>query len=92
MSARLYPDVSVQTLRGSKYQYFEQVLGLEIAYSQHTVIPILPSEDIQELFGLSPQQPIVRVSNTTFLKNGQVMDHTTLLMNSPKYQLRYIKQ
>lgn len=92
MSARLYPDVSMKILSGSKYHYFEDELGLKIAYSQHTVTPILPPEDITELFGLSAQQPIIKVGNTTFLENGQVMDYTELVMNSPKYQLRYIKQ
>lgn len=92
MSARLYPEVSMKILGGSKYHYFEEELGLKITHSEHTVTPILPPEDIVELFGLSPQQPIVKVGNTTFLENGQVMDYTELVMNSPKYQLRYIKQ
>ena len=92
MSARLYPGMSIEILSGSKYHYFESTLGLKIAYSQHTVTPILPSEEIRKLFSLTPQQPIVKVGNTTFLENGQVMDFTQLLMNSPKFQLRYIKQ
>ena len=92
MSARLYPDVSVSILSGSKYHYFEDTLGLKISYSQHTVTPILPSEELAKLFGLSTQQPIIKVGNTTFLENGEVMDYTELLMNSPKFQLRYIKQ
>lgn len=92
MSARLYPGMSMEILSGSKYHYFEDVLGLKIAYSQHTVTPILPSGELRKLFSLPAQQPIVKVGNITFLENGQVMDFTQLLMNSPKFQLRYIKQ
>lgn len=92
MSVRLYPDMSLKILNGSKYHYVEDTLGLKIAYSEHTVTPLLPSEEIAELFGLSPRQPIIRAANTTFLENGQVLDYTELTYNSPKYQLRYIKQ
>lgn len=92
MSARLYPDVSLKILNGSKYHYVEDTLGLKIAYSNHTVTPILPSAEVAKLFDLEDDQPIVKIANTTYLENGQVLDFTELLYNSPKYQLRYIKQ
>lgn len=92
MSVRLYPDMSLKILNGSKYHYVEDTLGLKIKYSQHTVTPTLPSRDVMELFGLSAQQPIIKAANTTYLENGQVLDYTELTYNSPKYQLRYIKQ
>lgn len=91
MSSRLYPDISIQVLQGSKYSYFEQEKGLKIAYSQHIVTPIHPSQRIAKMFGISPETPILRVANTTYLTNGQVMDYTELTLNSPKYQLTYIK-
>ena len=92
MSARLFPDMSFKILSGSKYHYVEDTLGRKIAYSEHTVTPIMPSTEVIELFGLESEQPIIKVANTTYLENGQVLDFTELLYNSPKYQLRYIKQ
>lgn len=92
MSARLYPDVSLKILNGSKYRYVEDTLGLKIAYNEHSVTPILPSAEVVKLFGLEEDQPIIQVANTTYLENGQVLDFTEQVYNSPKYQLRYIKQ
>lgn len=92
MSCRLYPDISLKILQGSKYQYFEQVLGLKIAYSSHTVIPLHPTKKISDMFGISMNTPILQVANTTYLSNGQVMDYTELILNSPKYQLTYVKK
>ncbi|MDD3253568.1 MAG: GntR family transcriptional regulator [Lachnospiraceae bacterium] len=92
MSSRLYPDISIQILQKSKYQYFEQAKGLKIAYSHHTVTPLHPSKRIATLFGISLDTPILRVANTTYLTNGQVMDYTELTLNSPKYQLTYEKK
>lgn len=92
MSSCLYPDISIQVLQGSKYQYFEQVKGLKIAYSNHAVTPLHPPKRIADLFGISLDTPILRVANTTCLAGGQVMDYTELTLNSPKYQLTYQKQ
>ena len=92
MSARLYPDLSIEMLEKSKYHYFEQVKHMTIAYSHHTVTPIHPGKDVAELFGITSDTPIIKVANITHLENGQVMDYTELILNSPKYQLTYIKR
>jgi len=92
MSSRLYPDISIQILQKSKYQYFEQEKGLKIAYSHHTVTPVHPSKQIAGMFDIPLDTPILRVANTTYLTNGQVMDYTELTLNSPKYQLTYVKK
>lgn len=92
MSSRLYPDISVQVLKESKYQYFEKIKGLKIAYSNHTVTPLHPSKRIADLFDIPLDTPILRVANTTYLTNGNVMDYTELTLNSPKYQLTYVKK
>ncbi len=92
MSSRLYPDISVKILQGSKYQYFEKEKGLTIAYSNHAVTPLHPSPKIADLFAVSLDTPILRVANTTYLSNGQIMDYTELTLNSPKYQLTYQKR
>lgn len=92
MSTRLYPDISYKILNGSKYHYVEDTLGLKIAYNEHTVTPVMPSSELMDLFGLDENQPIIKVDNTTHLENGQILDFTEQFYNSPKYQLRYIKQ
>ena len=92
MSSRLYPDISIQVLKNSKYKYFEQEKGLKIAYSNHTVTPLHPSRRIAKLFDISLDTPILQVANTTWLTNGQIMDYTVLTLNSPIYQLTYEKR
>ena len=64
MSARLYPDISIQILESSKYQYFEKVKGIKIAYSHHAVTPIHPSKEVAELFGIAQNTPIIKYQLT----------------------------
>ena len=44
------------------------------------------------MFNIDRDTPIIKVNNTTFLENGDVMDFTEQYMNSPKYQLNYIRK
>ncbi len=92
MSVDLYPDISIQALTESKYGYFKKVRGMPPASNEHTVKPVLPTPEEAEAFGIDVQTPIIRVVNITRFADGQIMDYTENTMNSPHYQLRYLKQ
>ncbi len=92
MSVEQNPEISIQILSGSKYEYFEKVRGKKPASNEHTVTPILPTPAIAKLFQIDPQTPIIKIANITRFTDGQIMDYTENTMNSPHYQLRYFKQ
>ena len=52
MSAQEYPGISLQALQSGKYRYFQQELGRQVAYSRHTVTPILADEATAKAFGI----------------------------------------
>lgn len=91
MSVDKYPDISIKVLTGSKYQYFENVLGKKPASNEHRVFPILATEEVAEIFGIDVNTPIIRIANTTRFADGQIMDYTENTLNSPYYQLNYLK-
>ena len=91
MSCKLFPDLSLKALEGSKFTFVENH-GCQIDFAFHQTSPILPPDEIAELFNITTETPILKIDNTTFLTNGKVMDHTIQYMNSPKYQLRYIRK
>lgn len=92
MSVERYPDISIQILSSSKYGYFEKVKGMRPASNEHTVAPILPSPEVAKSFGIDPHTPIIRIANITRFADGQIMDYTENTINSPHYQLRYLKR
>ncbi len=91
MSVELFPDLSIQHLENSKFQYVESK-GFAIDIAFHQTMPVLPNEQIAKLFNITTDTPIIKINNTTFLTNGKIMDYTEQYMNSPKYQLRYIRK
>ena len=86
-----YPDLSIQYLEKSKFDYIEKVKGFKIDYSLHNTIPILPNEKIAKMFNIDILTPIIKINNTTFLSNGEIMDFTEQYMNSTKYELNYTR-
>lgn len=92
MAIKKFPDLSIQYLEKSKFDYIEKIKGLKIDFSFHNTIPMLANERIASMFKIDQSTPIIKVNNTTFLDNGDIMDFTEQYMNSPKYQLNYIRK
>lgn len=92
MSVKDNPDISIKILEGSKYEYVEKIRGVKIDYSYHQTSPILPNKKLSEIFQIDETVPIIKIANTTYLEDGSVLDFTELFLNSPKYQLNYIRK
>lgn len=90
MSAALHPNISMKILQGSKHKYAEEQ-GLSIEYASQHITPIFAPEYIANALKISTKQPILKVANTTFIKDGRVFDHTELFMHPELYQLNMIK-
>ncbi len=90
MSVALHPNISVGVLQDSKYKYAEDN-GLHIEYASQHIVPIFPSEKIADELKISMKQPMLKVSNTTYLKNGKIFDHTILYLHPELYQLNIVK-
>ncbi len=91
MSIRKFPDLNISYLENSKFNYVEQIKGLKIDMSAHTVIPTLPPVEIAKMFNIDKFTPIIKANLTTYLKNGDVMDYTEQYFNSQKFQAKYVR-
>ncbi len=91
MSVADYPDLSYEKLQQSRYNYIEQTRKVSLDYSHQVVVPIMPSEEIIHHFQCDPEQPILKVLNSTYLANGEIADYSVLILNSSKYQYQSIK-
>lgn len=92
MPIRYFPDLSIAHLQDSKYDYIENIRGLKIDYCHHQDFPILPSKDLAAQFHIDVTTPIMKIINTTYVENGTIIDYTIQYLNSPHYQLNYIRK
>jgi GntR family transcriptional regulator, mannosyl-D-glycerate transport/metabolism system repressor len=70
----MFPDLSFEVMRRSKYQYIEQEKGLKIDRSEQEIAPVLPSPDICRLLGCSASDPILEISSRGFLSTGEMFE------------------
>lgn len=91
MSVDMHPELSMKVLQQSKYKYGEEH-GLIIDYSVQEISPIFPPAYIANELKISTTQPLLRVTNTTYLKDGRVFDYSELYMHPENYQLTIIKK
>ena len=92
MSAVDFSGISVEALQNGKYRYFEEVLGLPIAYNHHVAVPALADAQVARAFGIEEGTPVQREENTTYLEDGRVMDFTVQFYNPTRYRLEYYRK
>lgn len=91
LSVAMHPDLSFRIMEGSKYKYADDH-GFAIDCSHQRVSPVFPSEYIADSLKISPKQPVLRINNTVYLKDGSVFEYVELFMNPDHYQLDLIKK
>lgn len=90
MSVDMHPDMSMKVLYSSKYKYAEEN-NFELELSEQNIYPIFAPEYIANELKISTKQPMLKVANTTYLKDGRVFDYTEFYMHPELYQLSITK-
>ncbi|WP_026689060.1 GntR family transcriptional regulator [Alteribacter aurantiacus] len=86
----LFPDLSYETMSGSKYDYIEKKKKLMIKDSFQEVLPLLPNDEIQKLLHLDEAIPIIKVQLFSKLANEQVFEYSELYFKSDEYKFTIV--
>lgn len=92
LSVAQFPDLTVNTLVTSKYEFIETSLGMEIDYVEQKLFPILANTHISQILGVQIGEPVIQIDSTTYLENGQIIDFTRLFTNPNYMQLNIIRK
>ncbi|MGV2986006.1 GntR family transcriptional regulator [Vibrio sp. E150_011] len=93
MPMAMFPQMNVQSLEGSKYQYLERDLGMEIDGAQQDFEAVMPDKHLCDVFDLSPEEPIIRLLSVGKLKDGRVFEFTKLSFKPNTYSYKhYLKR
>ena len=58
MPYEMFPELSEDILKKSKYFFIEKIKELNIKESHNILIPILPNQEMQNLFNIDKNIPI----------------------------------
>lgn len=86
MPTDMFPDLTYQVMQGSKYRFIEQQKGMVIDRSEQEIIPVLPPQEIAELLGIDPAQPIIEKRTRGYLHDGTVFEYSRNYLKSSDYK------
>lgn len=86
MSITLHAQLHLADLEYGKFEYAKRY-GYEISYSDQKVEPILADSYIAKCLEIGEGEPLIKVLNTIYTKDGQIFDYSELYLNPHNYQL-----
>lgn len=86
----LFPDLSYQTMQGSKYHFIESEKGMVIDRSEQEIIPVHPPHDIAELLGIDETQPIIEKRTRGYLHDDTVFEYSRNFFKSTDYKFTLV--
>lgn len=91
ISAEKYPDLTLEHLTQSKFNYIETVKQQVIDFSHQAVTAIVADERLAEKLAVKHGTPLISLRLITYLTNGEVLDINTITFDSSQYQAHFIK-
>lgn len=92
MPLALFPDLTYEVMRHSKYDYIENTKKLVIDRSEQEVIPILPPKEIATLLGIDPSQPIIEKRTRSFLQDNTVFEYSINTFKTTDYKFTLVSK
>lgn len=91
MPISLFPDLSIEVMRHSKYAYVENK-GYIIKERQGEVFPVLPTKELKEILKLEDNELILSMNLWAALDNGTIFEYTKLYFRSDKYTFKFVSK
>jgi GntR family mannosyl-D-glycerate transport/metabolism transcriptional repressor len=86
MPVEIFPDLSIQIMAGSKYEYIEKVKKLKIKESIQEIIPSIADEKISKLLKMDEGEPILKFKSASRLQDNRVFEYTELYFKTSRYK------
>lgn len=86
----LFPDLSIEAMRNSKYDYIENTKGLKIHLARQSVKPQILDKDTASELNIDIYQPVIRVDSVGELVNGDIFEYTIHYFKVEQYSFDYV--
>ncbi|WP_280768769.1 GntR family transcriptional regulator [Salipaludibacillus daqingensis] len=90
LPVKLFPDLSYEIMRGSKYEYIEKTKLMKIKESFQEVLPLLPNKEILDLLKLKEAIPIIKVQLFSKLMDDTPFEYTEIYFKSDEYKFTIV--
>lgn len=89
MPFKLFKNLSVEHLEGSKFNYIENICNIRIEGSYETCYAIMPDQGISQLLSIESHQPILLLTTLSYSSNNQFINYAIIYRNTNEYICGY---
>lgn len=86
----IIPNLKLEHLQGSIYEYIERTLKLKIQSSHIFISSSLSTPLEQEFLGLTENEPYIQEEQTSYLSNGQIFEYTLSRYHYARFEFQTI--
>ncbi|UJF17732.1 GntR family transcriptional regulator [Vibrio sp. SS-MA-C1-2] len=90
MPVALFPDLNIEVMRNSKYQYVEQQKGLKIKLSKQSAKPIVADDIVADKLAITVGTPILKIDAVGLLSNDQPFEYTEHYFLVSQYSFDFV--
>lgn len=89
LPVKLFPELSIHIMEHSKYEYIEEK-GYKIDKRYGELKPILPTEEISDLFHLNKQEPLLFLHAHSTFDTDTVFEYSEVFFHPNKYAFKFV--
>ncbi|VXC94371.1 MULTISPECIES: GntR family transcriptional regulator [Serratia] len=89
MPVKLYRNLSLAHLEGSKFSYIEDECHITISGNYESLTPVLADKKMATLLNIEQQTPILRITSLSYSDDGQFLNYSVMFRNASEYQVDY---
>ncbi|MDV5170009.1 GntR family transcriptional regulator [Photobacterium rosenbergii] len=85
MPAMLFPELSIDIMNTSKYEYIEKDKGLKIALSRETVVAEVADQQLADTLNVEVGYPLIKVMSIGELEDGTCFEYSENYFTSKQF-------
>lgn len=89
MPVKLFRNLSVAHLEGSKFSYIEEECRIIISGNYETLTPVLADAKTAKLLNIAEATPILRITSLSYSDSGEFLNYSVMFRNASEYQVDY---
>ena len=89
MPVKLFRNLSLAHLEGSKFDYIEKECGITISGNYESLTPVLADKQLAGYMNVPEQTPLLRITSLSYSDSGEFLNYSVMFRNTSDYQVDY---
>lgn len=84
MPVKLFRNLSLQHLEGSKFEYIEQECGILIGGNYESLTPVLADRLLARQMKVAEHTPLLRITSLSYSESGEFLNYSVMFRNAKR--------